>query len=359
MPRLAAALCLLAVGCSRCAKEPASPPRDRPHKVDAHTHFPPEATARVIALMDQYGLDAVVNLSGGTPGRGLEAQVAAAERYPGRIFVFANLDWRHTLLGPGYGERMAEDLIRAKAAGAKGLKIPKALGLAIQDAQGALLPVDDPGLDPVFDRAAELSMPVSIHVGDPVAFWLPPTPANERFDELSVHPGWSYFGESVPTWDELLGALERRIARHPKTTFISVHFGNAPEYPERVSELLDRYPNLYVDTAARVPEIGRYPAEKMRALFEKHQDRILFGTDLGVGVEPSQLMLGSTGATPPTRADADHFFRATWRYFETADRAFPHPTPIQGRWTIDGISLPGDVLEKVYGGNAQRLLGLR
>lgn len=357
--RWLAPLCLLALGCSKgCSKEPQPPNKGTLRKIDVHAHFSPEATSRAIALMDHYGLDAVVNLSGGAPGRGLEEQLAAAARQPGRIFTFANLDWRQLMFGPGFGQRMADDLLRAKALGAKGLKIPKGLGLGVRHPDGSLLAVDDPGLDVVFDTAGQLGLPVAIHVGDPVAFWKPPTPENERYDELSVHPGWSYYGEEVPSWEELFSALERRIARHPGTTFISVHFGNAPEYPERVDQLLGRYSNLYLDTAARIPEIGRFPAEKMRQLFLRHQDRILFGTDLGVGAEPGQLMLGSTGARPPSETDADHFFRSTWRYFETRDRGFAHPTPIQGRWTIDGIGLPREVLRKLYGENAARLLGL-
>jgi hypothetical protein len=85
---------------------------------------------------------------------------------------------------------------------------------------------------------------------------------------------------------------------------------------------------------------------------------VLFGTDLGVGTHPRALMLGSTGETPPTDADVKHFFASTWRYFETADRGFAHPTPIQGAWTIDGIALPREVLAKLYADNARRVLGV-
>jgi predicted TIM-barrel fold metal-dependent hydrolase len=126
-----------------------------------------------------------------------------------------------------------------------------------------------------------------------------------------------------------------------------------------VGALLDRYPNLYVDTAARIPEMGRHDAARMNALLTRHADRVLFGTDLGVGEEPGDLMLGSTGASPPTDADVERFFASTWRYFETRDRGFDHPTPIQGSWTIDGVGLPREALEKIYAGNATRLLGIK
>jgi len=98
--------------------------------------------------------------------------------------------------------------------------------------------------------------------------------------------------------EELYAAFERRVARHPKTTFIGVHFGNDPEDPDHVAQMLDKYPNLYIDTAARVPEIGRQDAAKMRLFYEKYQDRILFGTDLGVAAEQDGMMYGSNGANP-------------------------------------------------------------
>ncbi len=327
-------------------------------KIDTHTHFGPAAAARTVQIMDHYGINTVVNLSGGPPGKGLEEQLAAAERFPGRIVVFMMLDWDKALDGPGYGERMAADIPIAKAMGARGVKIPKGLGLGYTDYTGKLIAVDDPELDPVFEMAGKMGMPVAIHVGDPVAFWNPPSIDNERYAELLAHPGWSFWHKPVPSWEELHAALERQIARHPNTTFISVHFGNAPEYPERVAAMLEKYPNMYVDTAARIPEIGRHDAKQMHDLLVKYQDRILFGTDLAVGTDPRDLMLGSTGLRPPDRADVDRFFASSWRYFETWDKAFPHPTPIQGDWTIDGIGLPLDVQRKIYGENAARLLGL-
>ena len=120
--------------------------------------------------------------------------------------------------------------------------------------------------------------------------------------------------------------------------------------------MLDKHPNFFIDTAARVPEIGRHPQEKMRRFYAKYQDRVLFGTDTGIGPDDTDMMFGSTGAEPPTRADEIRFFTSTWRYFETSDRQFESPTPIQGRWKIDGVGLPESVLRKIYFENAARIL---
>jgi predicted TIM-barrel fold metal-dependent hydrolase len=157
--RLLVALLLVA-----CKTTPSAPPA----KIDVHTHFGPMAVDRVVELMDRHGIDVAVNLSGGSPGRGLEQQLAAAARHPGRIAVFCNLDWRKARTGPGYGRRMAEDLVTAKRLGAVGLKIPKGLGLGYLDGAGQVIAVDDPELNPVFETAGELGMPVAIHAGDPI-----------------------------------------------------------------------------------------------------------------------------------------------------------------------------------------------
>ncbi|MBK7860463.1 MAG: amidohydrolase family protein [Archangiaceae bacterium] len=338
-----AGLLLALVACKRDA--PAKPLT----KVDVHTHLSPGSLGHVLPMLQQQGIDIVVNLSGGREGQGLEPQLAAAKQHPGHVIVFCTPD----LLSP----QAPQELERLHALGCRGVKIFKALGLQLRWPDGSLAAVDDPRLDALFEKAGELKMPVAIHTGDPRAFWLPVTPQNERFDELSVHPGWALAGKPVPTWEQLLEQLERRVARHPRTTFIGLHFGNAAEEPKRVDAMLERNANLLVETSARIPELGRTDAAALRDLFIRRQDRIMFGTDLAAGDRPGELVLGSPGASLPSPADVTRFYASTWRFFETRDRGFEHPTAIQGRWTIDGIGLPREVLEKVYRSNAARLLG--
>jgi predicted TIM-barrel fold metal-dependent hydrolase len=333
-------------------------------RIDVHTHVMPDGISRAMKMMDEWGIDGMVNLSGmypGGPRQMLETQLAAAAKTQGRMIVFANANFRLVRARPDdYGQAMATELAESHRLGARGLKIPKGLGLGYPGPDGEhLLTVDAPGLDPLFEQAGALHMPVAIHIGDPKAFWQKATPQNERWDELQAHPEWSFYGPGIPSWQALYDAFERRVARHPKTNFIAVHFGNDPEDPTNVARMLDTYPNFFIDTAARLPEIGRQPADKMRRFYEKYQDRILFGTDTGIGAEAEDMMFGSNGALPPTRADEERFYKATWRYFETNDVQFESPTPIQGRWKIDGVGLPDAILRKIYFDNAARLLGWR
>jgi hypothetical protein len=342
------------------APEPEERFSDLP-RIDVHTHIGLEMVRETLAIMDENRISIALNASGGVPGGGLERSLEIATETHGRIRPYCNFSFRG-FEDPDFAERTRAILRTCKESGAVGLKLFKSVGLGIVLADGTLLPVDDPRLDVLFETAGELGLPVLIHSGDPQAFFRPPTPDNERYEELEAHPSWSFYGArpdghgNWPSWEEVFSQFERRVARHPNTKFLGAHFGNAPEEPDRVRAMLDRYPNFYVETGARIPEIGRHDPERMHDFFVRYADRILFGTDLAV--TPDGLTLGSSGRDPDPPERVPAFFASHWRYFETDARAMAHPTPIQGNWTIDGIGLPPEVLEKLYYRNAMALFGL-
>lgn len=331
--------------------------------IDLHQHVEgtEERLRQWLRIMDRVGIGIGVNLSGGTvtakPGEtsAFERTEALTERIaPGRAVLHFNLDYAGWD-APDFGARAVQQVERAHALGASGLKEFKRLGLFLRDGSGRLIRIDDPKLDGVWRRCGELGLPVSIHVADPRAFWLPYTQQNERWKELKDHRNW-WFGDpdQFPSRTELLRALERVITRHPGTTFVCVHFANNAEDLDWVDRQLDAHPNMFADLAARIPELGRHDPARTRALFTKHQDRILFATDFQVY---DRLILGSSGdGERPTDDEAVAFFEKEWRWLETRDRDWPHMTPIQGDWTISSIGLPPSVLRKVYFDNARRLL---
>ena len=331
--------------------------------IDLHQHInsTEEHLTRAVRIMDRAGVGIGVNLSGGyvTHKEGESSvfettKTLADKLFPGRFVQYMNLDYKDWN-EPDFSDRAVKQIEEGHRLGAAGLKEYKRLGLYLRDGAGELIKIDDPKLDPVWHKCGELGMPVSIHVADPVAFWLPYNQRNERWTELKDHKSW-WFGDPniFPPHKDLLAALERVITRHPKTTFVCVHFANNPEDLDWVETQLDKHPNMMADLAARIPEIGRKDPERVRRLFVKHQDRILFATDFQVY---NRLTLGSGGSGPaPTDDDAQSFFDKHWRWLETNDRDFEHMTPIQGDWTISGIGLPNDVLRKIYFDNARKLL---
>lgn len=331
--------------------------------IDTHQHigFSTQHLARAVKIMDAVGIGLVVNLGTGTvtPGQDGVSEFERNKRladtlFPGRFLHTMLLDYRGWD-EPDFPVRAARQIEEGRRLGAVGLKEFKRFGLTLRDGRGQLIRIDDPKLDLMWARCGELGMPVFIHVADPKAFWDPYNEKNERWKELRDHPSW-WFGDTnkYPPRMALLEALNRVIARHPGTTFVGVHFANNAEDLDWVDQSLDKYPNLMADLAARIPEIGRHPPAKVRRLFLKHQDRILFGTDFMVY---NRLILGSSGnEPPPTDLDAEVFFAKHWRWLETRDRNWAHMTPIQGDWTISSIGLPSSVLRKVYFDNAAKLL---
>ena len=337
--------------------------------IDAHTHLSWMRETRagvslgepmmyfaepndLLALMDRKGIRAVVNLTGGV-GRGLEETINRFNHAaPGRFLTMTEPSF-HLFEHADYPQRQADAIRAAHEAGACGLKLLKTLGLYLRRHidEGALVALDDTCFDPMWKACAECDMPVFIHTADPLAFFTPTDRHNERYEELSQHPDWSFYGSEYPSHASLIAARDRVIARHPDTTFVLMHVGNQVEHLDDVSTCLDRYPNVHVDISARIAELGRQP-RRARRFFERHQDRILFGTD---AVPPPY------GNAVPQQLLCDELYEIYYRFLETDDEYFdyaPADTPPQGRWSIYGLQLPNTILRKVYHDNAAQLLGM-
>jgi predicted TIM-barrel fold metal-dependent hydrolase len=304
----------------------------------------------LITVMNRKNIRSLVNLTGGFGAGLVETITKYDNKYRDRFYSFTEPSYSR-FLEPDYPRIQAQAIEQAHRDGARGLKILKTLGLYLRDniTSGKLVRIDDPRFDPMWDTCGQLNMPVAIHVSDPVAFFTPTDRFNERYEELSNHPDWSFYGKDFPSNAELLEARNRMFARHPNTQFIVLHVGNFAENLANVSQNMDRFPNMSVDIAARIGELGRQP-RTARAFFEKYQDRILFGTD----------------ATPhgdeyPQQVFNDALYEIYYRFLETDDEYFdyaPAKVPPQGRWRIYGINLPDAILRKVYLDNAARALRL-
>jgi predicted TIM-barrel fold metal-dependent hydrolase len=313
--------------------------RARYYVIDVHNHvndaaridehLPPQ---RVVEIMDATNVKTVVILTG-MWGAKLQAVIdEMVKPYPGRFMVFTQLDYSK-INDPNFSHEMVTLIDDSISRGARGLKFLKDLGLGVRDKNGKLVAIDDPRLDPVWEECGRLGIPVFIHTGDPEAFFRPIDGKNERYEELTEHPDWSFYGKDYPSLRELLEARNRVFARHPKTTFVSLHMG-WPENLDWVDQMLSAYPNVLVEFGAREAELGRQPA-RTRELFLKYQDRVMFGTDNGMD---------------------EAMYRNHFRWLETGDESFDYwGYPGQGRWEIYGLRLPDAVLEKIYHKNAERI----
>lgn len=303
--------------------------------IDMHSHhfrMPTQDLSELVAAMDSLNMAVMVNLSGGS-GDHLQGAVAnVRSHYPNRFVIFANVDF-DSVGAPGWGERAAAQLEADVENGASGLKIYKSLGLRNTDINGDRVAVDDPRLDPIWEKCAELGIPVLIHSADPRSFWDPMDSLNERWLELKLRPRRKRSHTDPAPWQQIIDEQHRMFKKHPNTWFVNAHMGWYANDLDTLSDLLDEMPNMYVGIGAVIAELGRQP-RRARKFFIDYQDRVVFGKDAW---QPSEY---------PT------YFRV----LETDDEYFPYYKKYHAFWAMYGLDLPDDVLRKLYYENALKLL---
>src|SRR5688500_2680283 len=306
--------------------------------IDYHGHprdfASPAGLERLGASLDSINVQLMVaaNLFSGDELKKVVAAIRASPGMKDRVRVLAGIDFRN--VGPGWAEKAVQQLQADIAAGAVGVgEIGKALGLSIRKADGSRLRIDDPDLDPIWQAAAKLGVPVFIHTADPQEFFRPSIDyTNERWLELALFPGRRYPQDQFPSFDQLMTERNNLFRRHPRTTFIAAHMGWHANDLGRLAKLLDASPNVYTEVGAVLYDIGRQP-RAAHDFFIKYQDRILFGKD---SFQPEE-------------------YPYYWRVFETRDDYFDYYRDYHAFWKLYGIDLPDDVLKKVYYKNALRI----
>lgn len=314
--------------------------------IDVHNHQWDMSTKdkldKLVEDMDKLNLKLMVNLSGRGNTNDLQKSTetltgqikATKEFYPNRFAIFTNIDFSR-INEAGWTEKAVKMLEEdVKTYGAKGLKIYKSLGFSVKNADGSLVRVDDPRIDPIWAKAGELGIPVLIHTADPEMFWNPLDQFNERWLELKLHPGRKRdAGKNDYTWQQLIEQQHNVFRKHTKTTFINAHMGWYPNNLAKLDSLMDAFPNMNVEIGAVIAELGRQP-KTAKKFFEKRQDRILFGKDSWV---PSE-------------------YSTYFRVLETDDEYFPYHKKYHAFWRMYGLGLSDEVLKKVYYKNALRII---
>jgi predicted TIM-barrel fold metal-dependent hydrolase len=317
--------------------------------IDMHNHlgasfgggWDKKPVSELLDVLDQAGVQVYVDLDGGWGETILNEHLdhfkAAA---PERFKIFGGVNWDNWAeQGNFFPELAAKRLRLQKERGAEGLKIWKHFGLKVCDHKGNLVTVDDPRLDVIWQTAAELNLPVLIHVADPVAFFDPVDATNERWEELQVNPDWAFTSPPFPSFLSIVEAFHRLVKRNVQTQFVGAHMGQYAENLAWVGNMLDDCPNLSVDIGARIAELGRQPYTARKFMIQ-YADRIVFGTDFGPDLET---------------------YRIHFRFLETDDEYFSatdSEIPGMGRWYIYGVFLPDQALQKIYYQNSARIFGM-
>ena len=303
--------------------------------IDSHVHVlgrTPEEVNEWVRTMDEVGMETSLVLTGAIGAEFDALTDLLTKAHPGRFQLYCGMDMSN-IDAQDYSDRAVAELLRCHRKGACGVGEVSDKGFGITKdpnlTSDKRLHTDDPRLEAFWEKCAELTMPVSLHVADHPSSRTPLDVYQERSPD---YQHFNQFGMDVPSHDELLAKRNRTLNNHPETIFIACHLGNQGHDLARLSQAMDIYPNLYLDTSARDYELGRAPRTSARFL-TKYQNRILFGTDMG---------------------RKKSMYQVHWRLFETADEY------IVGRvgWRYYGLELPAPVLKSLYRDTARSIFNL-
>jgi len=302
--------------------------------IDMHMHAPRGGNLDSIAIallknMDESGIQKTILFCG--TGRAFDQMAAVFGKYPERIELWCGFD----LTGydkPGFGPATIAELERCVKLGAKGVGEISDKGRGLMRSTTMSIHIDDPRMDPILEKLADLKLPMNIHVGDPRWMYEPMDEHNDLLFE-------SYYfrldnQKGILDLPGMIASLERAVKKHPRTTFVACHFMNQTYDLDQLGRMLDKYPNLYSDVSQREAYVAAIP-RFAKQFMEKYADRLVYGTDQGYSLS---------------------MYRNTFHIWETLDEHFYAWDVSNTPWPLSGIGLSDATLKKLYRDNALRIL---
>jgi predicted TIM-barrel fold metal-dependent hydrolase len=306
--------------------------------IDMHSHpyaKTPQEIDAWVKNMDEVGVEKTMILTM-TTGAEFDEIFRKYSKYPDRFEVWCGFDFAG-YDKPGFGPAAVKELERCRHAGARGVGEIHDKGKGLRSGKSNALGMhpDDARMDSLWQKCAELGMPISLHVADPIWMYQKMDATN---DGLMNAYEWRLDNQpNIVGLSGMVDILERTVARHRNTTFVACHFANLDYDLARLGEVLDRNPNLYADISARYAETAPIPRFASQ-FYSKHADRLVYGTDMGFDKE---------------------MYRVTFRILESLDEHFYEFEQFSYHWALNGFGLSDEILKSVYHDNAAKLLAGR
>jgi len=303
--------------------------------IDMHMHSPRgggnlDSIARaIIKNMDATGVEKTILFCG--TSESFDRIAAVFGKFPDRFQLWCGL----SITGsdnPGFEKATIAELERCVKLGAKGVGEFSDKGRGYDRNASKQIHLDDPRMDPILERIADLGLPINVHMADPIWMYEPMDRHNDLLFEAY------YFRldnqKDILIHDELINTFERALKKHPRTIFIACHFMNLTYDLTRLGRLLDKYPNLYADCSQREAYIATIP-RFAKDFIEKYADRMVWGTDQGYSLP---------------------MYRNSFHILETLDEHFYAWDVSNTRWVLNGLGLSDATLKKLYRNNALKLI---
>jgi predicted TIM-barrel fold metal-dependent hydrolase len=145
-----------------------------------------------------------------------------------------------------------------------------------------------------------------------------------------------------PSYEDQINARDHFLERHPDMRFVGAHLGSLEWDVDELAKRLDKFPNMAVDMAARIPHLQHQTIqdrEKVRNFFIRYQDRLIYATDSGIDPESD---------FDEAKKYVHEKWATDWKYFVTDEEM----TVPEVNGTIKGLKLPKEVINKVFRENA-------
>ena len=232
--------------------------------VDGHAHINGGRAAAIYRdAMDAYGVSRVYSQTQLAEADAVRAALGDRIRFVAiPDYMAEDRQHAHT---QGY-----LDAIRAwHDRGARMLKFwcaPRGREFGREAGDASLLTLENPWRRRQMDLAASLGMAFMAHIADPDTWF------------ATKYTDASFYGTKRAQYEPL-----ERLVREYDRPWLIAHMGGWPEDLAFLSGLLERNPNLVLDTSATkwmVRELSRHTREEFSAFLRKFRGRIIFGSDI-------------------------------------------------------------------------------
>ena len=187
--------------------------------IETHAHAvrSEQAIAECVKAMDASGIEKVIILSGASGAR-FDTLVKWYSKYGNRFELWCGFD-NTGYDKPGYGPAAVKELERCHKMGAKGVGelMYKGKGAPPSATSRPMMLPDDPREDLLFEKCAELKMPVNLHVSEDK--WMYET-MDSTNDGLINASSWRVNNENgTKSHEEMLDRLENTLKKTSQNNF--------------------------------------------------------------------------------------------------------------------------------------------